>query len=63
MYVITPTSVIWVSWGSLMYQRLLMSIERKLKTSINLSCLVIDRSINILSGRERERDNREQVYL
>lgn len=63
MYVITPTSVIWVSWGSLMYQRLLMSIERKLKTNINLSCLVIDRSINILSGRERERDNREQVYL
>lgn len=29
MYVITPTSVIWVNGGPLKYQRSLMSIERK----------------------------------
>lgn len=67
MHVITSTSVIQscveVSWGSLMYQRLLMSIEWKLKAGINLSSLAIDRSVGILSGRQEGGADREAVYL
>lgn len=33
-----------------MYQRLFMSMKRKLKTSVNLSWLVIEGSVNILCG-------------
>lgn len=33
-----------------MYQRLLMSMKRKLKTSVNLSWLVIEGSVDILRG-------------
>lgn len=33
-----------------MYQRLLMSMDRKLKTSINPSSLVIDGTVNIIRG-------------
>lgn len=47
-------SCVKVSWGPLMYLRLSMSVEWKLKTSVHLSCVDIDRSVNILSGRERE---------
>ncbi len=40
-----------------------MSIEWKLKTSVNLLCLAIDRSVNILSGRERERDRERRLFI
>lgn len=50
-----------------MYQRLLMSMKRKLKASVNLSWLVIEGSVNILRGggadRQTEWDNRPRVYL
>lgn len=52
MYVITPTLVIWVNGGPLKYQRSLISIGGKLRTSRNLSRLVTVRSVNILGGRE-----------
>ena len=47
-------SCLEVSWGSLMYRQLLMSIEWKLKSAVNLLCLAIDWCSRMLSGKERE---------
>lgn len=40
-----------------------MSIEWKLKSCVNLSCRAIDLSVNILSGRERERHGERSLFI
>lgn len=62
MHVITPTAVICaeVSRGSLMHQRLLMSIEWKLKTGINRSRL---RYWSLCRHPQRESRDRQRTGL